>query len=224
MFPAGCSHSGRPPPMSLRRPGGFLVGGGWQLLADPARQATRSAGNRAWPSAWSGMDGVSRHWQPPRSSGWWGQSVRLARSAWRRSLRCWRSWWRRSARLVRWPANRVGTLGAAGDRPGAGGWVAGAAFAVQLDDSVGAQDGVLLVAADHSCSSAPVVPGPGGRRGCGPQPPGPGWGGRSAAAAGGGDRPLADRLVGCGRACQGRGGPRLCAATAKWCPTRPRRR
>jgi hypothetical protein len=43
--------------MSLRRPGGFLVGGGWQLLADPARQATRSAGNRAWPWAWSGMDG-----------------------------------------------------------------------------------------------------------------------------------------------------------------------
>jgi hypothetical protein len=32
--------------------------------------------------------------------------------------------------------------------PSAGGWLAGVAFAVQLDQHVGAQDGVLLVAAD----------------------------------------------------------------------------
>jgi hypothetical protein len=41
----------------------------------------------------------------------------------------------------------VGAVGAADDRPGAGGGLAGAAFAVQLDH-VGAQGGVLLVAAD----------------------------------------------------------------------------
>jgi hypothetical protein len=42
----------------------------------------------------------------------------------------------------------AGAFGAADDRPGAGGGLAGAAFAVQLDDDVGAQGGVLLVAAD----------------------------------------------------------------------------
>jgi hypothetical protein len=39
-------------------------------------------------------------------------------------------------------------FGAADDRPGAGGGLAGPAFAVQLDHHVGAQGGVLLVAAD----------------------------------------------------------------------------
>jgi hypothetical protein len=39
-------------------------------------------------------------------------------------------------------------IGSPDGRPGPGGWVAGAAFAVQLDHHVGAQDGVLLVAAD----------------------------------------------------------------------------
>jgi hypothetical protein len=42
----------------------------------------------------------------------------------------------------------VGAFGAADDCPGAGGGLAGVAFAVQLDDHVGAQGGVLLVAAD----------------------------------------------------------------------------
>ena len=42
----------------------------------------------------------------------------------------------------------VAALGPPDDRPGAGGWLAGAAFAVQLDDDVGAQGGVLLLAAD----------------------------------------------------------------------------
>jgi hypothetical protein len=42
----------------------------------------------------------------------------------------------------------VGAFGAADDRPGAGGGLAGVAFAVQLDDDVGAQGGVLLVAAN----------------------------------------------------------------------------
>ena len=42
----------------------------------------------------------------------------------------------------------VGAVGAADDRPGAGGGLAGAAFAVQLDDHVGTQGGVLLLAAD----------------------------------------------------------------------------
>src|SRR5215218_7051771 len=42
----------------------------------------------------------------------------------------------------------VGAFGAADDRPSAGGGLAGVAFAVQLDDHVGAQGGVLLVAAD----------------------------------------------------------------------------
>src|SRR5215207_11219760 len=41
----------------------------------------------------------------------------------------------------------VGALGAADDRPGAGGRPAGAALAVQLDYDLGAQGGVLLVAA-----------------------------------------------------------------------------
>src|SRR5215218_4266227 len=41
----------------------------------------------------------------------------------------------------------VGALGAADDRPGAGGRPAGAALAVQLDHDLGAQGGVLLVAA-----------------------------------------------------------------------------
>jgi hypothetical protein len=42
----------------------------------------------------------------------------------------------------------VATVGAADDRPGAAGGLAGVAFAVELDDHVGAQGGVLLVAAD----------------------------------------------------------------------------
>jgi hypothetical protein len=42
----------------------------------------------------------------------------------------------------------VGAFGAADDRPGPGGWPASVAFAVQLDHHVGAQGGVLLVAAD----------------------------------------------------------------------------
>jgi hypothetical protein len=42
----------------------------------------------------------------------------------------------------------VGAFGPADDRPGAAGGLAGSAFAVQLDDHVGAQDGVLLVAAN----------------------------------------------------------------------------
>jgi hypothetical protein len=42
----------------------------------------------------------------------------------------------------------VRAFGAADDRPGAGGGLAGAALAVQLDDDVGAQGGVLLIAAD----------------------------------------------------------------------------
>jgi hypothetical protein len=42
----------------------------------------------------------------------------------------------------------LAALAAADDRPGAGGGPAGAAFAVQLDDDLGAQGGVLLVAAD----------------------------------------------------------------------------
>src|SRR5512132_4567900 len=42
----------------------------------------------------------------------------------------------------------VGAFGAADDRPGAGGGFAGAAFAVELDHHVGAQGGVLLLAAD----------------------------------------------------------------------------
>jgi hypothetical protein len=42
----------------------------------------------------------------------------------------------------------MGAVGAADDRPGPGGGLAGAAFAVQLDDDVGAQGGVLLAAAD----------------------------------------------------------------------------
>src|SRR5215217_8169834 len=42
----------------------------------------------------------------------------------------------------------LSAVGAADDCPGAGGWLAGVAFAVQLDDHVGAQGGVLLLAAD----------------------------------------------------------------------------
>jgi hypothetical protein len=47
----------------------------------------------------------------------------------------------------------LGALAAVDDRPGADGGLAGAAFAVEFDD-VGAQGGVLLVAADHWYSSA----------------------------------------------------------------------
>jgi hypothetical protein len=42
----------------------------------------------------------------------------------------------------------VAAVGLADDRPGAGGGLAGVAFAVQLDHDVGAQGGVLLVAPD----------------------------------------------------------------------------
>jgi hypothetical protein len=42
----------------------------------------------------------------------------------------------------------VAAVGPADDRPGPGGGLAGPAFAVQLDDDLGAQGGVLLVAAD----------------------------------------------------------------------------
>src|SRR5829696_3968845 len=97
----------------------------------------------------------------------------------------------------------VGPFGAADDRPGAGGGLAGAAFAVQLDDDVGAQGGVLLVAAD------PLVQL--GRR---PRPRREGirverdkyrvqrrGDGLAGALAGGGDGPLADRFgVGGGNA------------------------
>jgi hypothetical protein len=42
----------------------------------------------------------------------------------------------------------VTAVGPSDDGPGAGGWLAGVAFAVQLDHHPGAQDGVLLLAAD----------------------------------------------------------------------------
>jgi hypothetical protein len=42
----------------------------------------------------------------------------------------------------------VAAVGSSDDCPGAGGGLAGVALAVQLDDHVGAQGGVLLLAAD----------------------------------------------------------------------------
>jgi hypothetical protein len=42
----------------------------------------------------------------------------------------------------------VSAFGPADDCPGARSWLAGMAFAVQLDDHVGAQGGVLLLATD----------------------------------------------------------------------------
>jgi hypothetical protein len=96
----------------------------------------------------------------------------------------------------------VGPFAAADDRPGPGGGLAGPAFAVQLDDDVGAQGGVLLVAAD------PLVklcrcPRPRRERMRveGHEHRVQGRGGRLAGVlAGGGDGPLADRFrVGGGR-------------------------
>ena len=51
----------------------------------------------------------------------------------------------------------VGAFGAADDRPGAGGGLAGAAFAVQLDHHIRPQDGVLLVAADPTGAARPAA-------------------------------------------------------------------
>jgi hypothetical protein len=97
----------------------------------------------------------------------------------------------------------VAAVGPADDRPGPGGGLAGPAFAVQLDDDLGAQGGVLLVAAD------PLVklcrcPRP--RRECigveGDKHRVQRWDDRLAAVlAGGGDGPLADGLRGWGWAC-----------------------
>ena len=42
----------------------------------------------------------------------------------------------------------VAAVGSSDDRPGAGGGLAGMAFAVQLDHHVGAQGGVVLLATD----------------------------------------------------------------------------
>ena len=42
----------------------------------------------------------------------------------------------------------VSAFGAANDRPGAGGGPAGVALAIELDNHVGAQGGVLLLATD----------------------------------------------------------------------------
>jgi hypothetical protein len=42
----------------------------------------------------------------------------------------------------------IPAVGPPDDRPGPGGWVASAALAVELGHDVGAQDGVLLVAAN----------------------------------------------------------------------------
>jgi hypothetical protein len=50
--------------------------------------------------------------------------------------------------LARWSASRWLRSAPADDRPGPGGGLAGAAFAVQLDHHVGARGGVLLLAAD----------------------------------------------------------------------------
>src|SRR5512133_2298046 len=88
-------------------------------------------GHRPAPADQRAPPTTSRPWT------WMGdrpvRSARLARSAWRRSPRCWRA--------------LVGPVGAADDRPGAGGWPAGAALAVELDHDLGAQGGVLLLAA-----------------------------------------------------------------------------
>jgi hypothetical protein len=90
----------------------------------------------------------------------------------------------------------VAAVGPADDRPGPGGGLAGAAFAVQLDDHVGAQDRVLLVTADplvqlsrwqlSGWKSAGVERHKHRIQGRGGWPPG--------ALAGGGDRPLPDSL------------------------------
>jgi hypothetical protein len=91
------------------------------------------------------------------------------------------------------------------------GWLAGVAFAIQLDHHVGTQGGVLLLAADPLMQLG--------------RSPFPGWegarverhkhrvqrrGGRSAAAlAGGGDGALPDRVGVAGPSCPARGGKRL---------------
>jgi len=88
----------------------------------------------------------------------------------------------------------VAAVGPADDRPSAGGWPTRVAFAVQLDDHVGAQGRVLLLAAD------PLVklgrwPLP-GREGAGIKRHEHRVKGRcdrlAGALAGGGDGPLAD--------------------------------
>jgi hypothetical protein len=88
----------------------------------------------------------------------------------------------------------VGAFGAADDRPGAGGGLAGAAFAVQLDHDVGAQGGVLLVAADPLVQlGRRPLSGREGARVEGHKHRVQAWTGRLAAAlAGGGDGALAD--------------------------------
>jgi hypothetical protein len=90
--------------------------------------------------------GVEAHWAVKRSAGVGHHSPLLG--------------WERSAGTVDTvgvaavgPAGAladqsVAAVGPADDRLGAGGGLAGMAFAVQLDHHVGAQDGVLLLAAD----------------------------------------------------------------------------
>jgi hypothetical protein len=82
----------------------------------------------------------------PRSSGWWDPLLGMVGSAGAVA----------AAGTVGLPALAtaltvagvaVGAFGAADDRPSAAGWLAGAAFAVQLDHHIGAQGGVLLIAA-----------------------------------------------------------------------------
>src|SRR5215207_10833975 len=54
----------------------------------------------------------------------------------------------RSARLARWPTSQWLRSARRMIAPRPGAWLAGVAFAVQLDHHVGAQDGVLLLAPD----------------------------------------------------------------------------
>ena len=95
----------------------------------------------------------------------------------------------------------LAAVGPADDCPGPGGGLAGVAFAVQLDDHVGAQDGVLLLAADPLVQLG-LRPGP-GREGARVEGHKHWVKARrrrlTAALAGGGDAPLADGVGVAGR-------------------------
>jgi hypothetical protein len=104
---------------------------------NPDKDELRAVRRRRWLF---GVGGITGHRQPSRALGLVGSAGAVAAGG-TVGLPV-----LATALAVPWCGG--GAFGAADDRPGPGGWLAGVALAAQLDHHVVAQGGVLLVAAD----------------------------------------------------------------------------